>query len=398
MTAPRVEIDLDKIQHNARSLVHRLGQRGIGVTGVTKAVCGHPDIARAMLHGGITGLADARIENVIRMRHAGIDCPASLIRTPMLSQVDQVTQECGTSFNTELDTIHMLAKSARLGNKTHGVILMVEMGDLREGVMPGDLEDLARKVKTIPGIVLKGIGANFACLGKTAPNHQAMADLSFLADRIDAAGGRPLIVVSGGNSTNLPWAFGEHGIGRINDLRLGEAIMLGVDPISGIQIDGLFTDAFTLVAEVIESKTNPMPECIRSMPKPKPLMQSILAIGYQDTDAKGLTLPLGLTMIGATSDHLVISTGSSGMAIGAEVALQPNYNALMRVMNAPGVGQVIKRPKTLEIGTSTELLGSGPNRYNQEWNQNEHFITVRSTNTRSGCPKKAILPTLPSNI
>ena len=73
MTSPRVEIDLGKIQANARCLVRRLGDRGVSVTGVTKAVCGHPDVAGAMLDGGVVGLADARIKNVVRMRSAGIN-------------------------------------------------------------------------------------------------------------------------------------------------------------------------------------------------------------------------------------------------------------------------------------------------------------------------------------
>ena len=36
MTAPRLEVDLQKIHHNARSLVERLAVRGIAVTGVVR--------------------------------------------------------------------------------------------------------------------------------------------------------------------------------------------------------------------------------------------------------------------------------------------------------------------------------------------------------------------------
>lgn len=384
MTAPRIEFDLNKIRYNTRQLVQRLGRRGIGVTAVTKAVCGHPDIARAMLEGGVTGLADARIENVERMRRAGIKCPITLIRTPMPSQTDRITQGCSVSYNTELDALHMLASSALRSNRVHGVILMVETGDLREGIMPGALEDVTRKVMNIPGIALKGIGANFACLNGVAPNAQSMKAFSSLAREIERACGLQLETVSGGNSANLPWAFGAESTGRVNDLRLGEAILLGVDPVSGHRIDGLFTDAFTLITEVIESKVKPE---IGKWPAVEPvtaririvsdqkmsdqrmpdhrisdlrqIQQSILAIGHQDTDIKGLSLPAGLTFIGATSDHLVVDTANTCLTIGAEVSLKTNYSALMRVMNAPNIEKVIRNREPYKLDGLREESRSG---------------------------------------
>ncbi len=352
MTAPRIEFDLDKIRYNTRHLVQRLGLRGIGVTGVTKAVCGNPDIARAMLDGGVTGLADARIENVERMRSAGIICPMRLIRSPMQSQADRITAECGISFNTDLDTIQKLAGSALRTNTVHGIVLMVEMGDLREGIMPGDLRRVALRTMSMPGIVLKGIGTSFACLSGTAPDRQTMEAFSDLATGLEGTCGPVLETVSGGNSANLVWAFSGACPGRVNDLRLGEAILLGVDPVSGQAIDGLFTDAFVLVAEIIE--TGLKPEHGRTS-KAKPVRisnvdrdasphvpQSILALGYQDTDIDGLALPSGLSLIGATSDHLVLGTGNARLTVGSEIALRPNYSALMRTMNAPSVDKITR--------------------------------------------------------
>ena len=81
MTAPRIEIDLNKIRHNTRCLVARLKSRGIKVTAVTKAFCGHLKIAQAMHDGGAVGLAEARISNVEKLRKAGITNSDSLIHT-----------------------------------------------------------------------------------------------------------------------------------------------------------------------------------------------------------------------------------------------------------------------------------------------------------------------------
>ncbi len=352
MTAPRIDVDLEKIQLNAQCLVNRLRPRGIGVTGVTKAVCGSPDIANAMLQGGVTGLADTRIANVERMRRAGVTCPISMLRTPMLSQIDRITKTCDASYNTEMAVIAALAESARRRNAIHHIILMVEMGDLREGIAPGDLGTMAQNVISMPGVALTGIGANYACLNGVVPDDMTMADFSVLANDVEGACGPFIETVSGGNSANLPWAMSVQRSGRINDLRLGEAILLGVDPISGQQIGGLYSDAFTLVAEVIETKSkSELPtvviadatsSALRLVPGCHEKRRSILAIGHQDIDVTGLEFPPGIGLVGATSDHLVVETNDNRLRVGSEMSFRLNYSALMRGMNAPGIEKVMR--------------------------------------------------------
>ncbi len=351
MNTPRIELDLSKIRHNAQTVVSRLKARGIAVTGVTKAVCGHPAIARAMLDGGVAGLAEARLSNIQRLRKAGFTCPITMIRTPMLSQADGVVRACETSYNTEIVVIAALAAAAIRNDVVHQVILMVEMGDLREGILPKDLGFIARRVVDMSGVALIGIGANFACLGGVAPDCSQMNTLSELATVTEGACGPFLQTVSGGNSTSLPWALGRHSVGRINDLRLGEAILLGVDPVSGDQICGLHKDAFTLVAEVIETDATPAPlrrtgpatGRLRLLPTRANTKRLILAIGHQDTDISGLSLPHGVTLIGATSDHLVLCAPAFSPTVGSEMRFQMNYSALMHAMAAPDI-HIVSRP------------------------------------------------------
>ncbi|RBW60441.1 alanine/ornithine racemase family PLP-dependent enzyme [Ruegeria sp. A3M17] len=357
MTAPRITVDLSKIRHNTRCLVDRLKPHGITVTGVTKAVCGHPEIANAMLEGGVTGLADARISNVVRMRNTGILCPITLIRTPMLSQVEQVVENCDDSFNTEMDIIAGLAIEARRKNVIHNIIVVVEMGDMREGILPEHLEGTVCQVLKTEGVSLKGIAANFACLGCVAPTPEAMTMLSSLAVDTERACGSILETVSGGGSANLPWALGKETAGQINNLRLGEAILLGTDPITGQPIKGLYTDAFKLLAEVIETKaianpnpvqmTDPVLSMVCATIDRPSNTRSILAIGLQDTDAVGLTFPAGVTFIGATSDHIVVETTNSPLRAGDEMTLNMKYSALTRSMAAPDVAKVVRREKAL---------------------------------------------------
>lgn len=352
MTAPRLEIDLDKIQHNARTLVERLATQGICVTGVTKATLGSPEVAGALLHAGVRGLGDSRIENIEAMHRAQVPASMTLIRSPMLSQVERVVTFADVSFNTELDVINKLSAAAQKANRTHGIVLMVELGDLREGIMPSDIEHTVRETLRLPNVVIKGIGTNLACRSGVSPDATNMAELSALADAIESTFGLTLDIVSGGNSANLQWALSGADTGRINDLRLGESILLGRDPLNREQINGLFTDAITLIAEVIESKRKPSlpwgdigqtafgegtPTSDRG-----DIVQTILAIGRQDTDPTGLTPPPSLKILGASSDHLITDSGRDRVPIGTELAFQLNYSALVRSMTSPFVCKVIK--------------------------------------------------------
>ncbi|MDC0497484.1 alanine/ornithine racemase family PLP-dependent enzyme [bacterium] len=353
LTAPRLQIDLDKVYHNAQVLVSRLNERGISVTGVTKATLGFPEIARAWLRAGVSGLADSRIENIDTLRRANVVATFVLIRSPMLSQVDQVSALADVSLNTELEVIRSLSSAAGKLNRTHGIVLMVELGDLREGIMPELMDKTVAEVLRLPNISLEGIGANLACRSGVSPDAVNMAKLSSLVDSLELTFGIVINTVSGGNSANLDWALSCVNIGRINNLRLGEALLLGCEPLHRKTIEGLHTDAITLIAEVIESKekpSRPWGEIAQSAfgevaknDDTGSRTQSILAIGCQDVDPEGLMAPSGIVILGASSDHLVVDSSNypSRLSVGDEVSFQLNYSALLRAMTSPYVAKVI---------------------------------------------------------
>ncbi|TIW30185.1 MAG: alanine racemase, partial [Mesorhizobium sp.] len=80
MSGPQVAIDLGCIERNARTVVDRCALSGIKVFGVTKGTCGMPQVARAMLRGGVAGIAESRFENIRRLRDSGINAPIMLLR------------------------------------------------------------------------------------------------------------------------------------------------------------------------------------------------------------------------------------------------------------------------------------------------------------------------------
>ena len=343
MSAPRLEINLDKLQHNARILVERLGTRGITVTGVTKAFLGNPVIASALLRAGVTSLGDSRIENIQTMRSANLAASMSLIRSPMPSQIDQVVAFTDLSFNTELAVIRLLSSAALKAKRIHGVILMVELGDLREGILPVDVDTIVPEILKLPNIQLRGIGSNLACRCGVSPDIRNMSELSALADAIEQRFAVKLEIVSGGNSGNLAWALSGADTGRINDLRLGESILLGCETLHRDPVEGLYTDAITLVAEVIESKrkpTKPWGTLLQNAFGEQhevidigDISQTILAVGQQDIDPAGLQTPEGIEILGASSDHLIIDAGEL-LVPGSEIRFTPNYSSLVRAMTS----------------------------------------------------------------
>lgn len=356
MPAPRLEIDLDKIYHNARTLVERLSSRGISVTGVSKATLGSPGIAGVLLEAGVRDLGDSRIENIEAMRLAQVPASMTLIRSPMLSQAERVVLHADVSLNTEIEVIKRLSLEAQKLHRTHGVVLMVELGDLREGILPDDLIGTVRETLSLPNIVFKGIGTNLACRSGVSPDALNMALLSELVNSIEVTFGLTVEIVSGGNSANIPWVFSDTGTGRINNLRLGESILLGCEPLHRTPINGLHTDAVMLIAEVIESKVKPSQpsgEIAQSAFGKKlattdrgHVAQTILGIGVQDIDPDGLQSPAGTKVIGASSDHLILESGSNGLEVGAEMMFQLNYSAMVRAMTSPFVTKIVKHHRT----------------------------------------------------
>lgn len=351
MVTPRLEVDLGKIHRNARCLVERLAARAIALTGVTKVALGSPEIAGAMLAAGVHSIGDSRIENIAKMRRAGTRATFVLLRTPLMSQIDRVVAHADISFNSELAVIEQLSAAARRQDRLHRIVLMVELGDLREGMAPEELGPTVRRALDLPHIELAGIGTNLACFGGVKPDLRKMKQLSELAGSLEREFGLRLELVSGGNSANFDWLRRCGDPGKVNHLRLGESILLGCETLHRSPIAGLHTDALTLIAEVIESKAKPsVPsgEICQDAFGNTPVFHdrgtihhAILGLGRQDVLVSGL-IPLAheLQIMGASSDHLIVESRRGRLEIGQLLRFQMNYGALLAAMTSPYVQKV----------------------------------------------------------
>ena len=340
---PRIEISLSQIQENTQFLADFHMGKGVSLMGVTKAVLGEPSVAKAMIQGGVKFIADSRIENILRMKNAGISIPFVLLRTP-LSQAESIVENVDISLNTEMETLKKLSYHAKAQNKTHQVIIMVELGDLREGVLLSDLPHFIRETLSLPHITIIGIGSNLACYGGIIPDDKNMQELSELVDSLEREFQMNLEIISGGNSANYEWFKSCQNVGRINNIRLGESILLGRETVSRKAIPGLHTGAFQLIAEVIESKRKP------SLPFGKigqdafgkvPNFQDrgihqrvIIALGNQDAIPYGLYFNKKLAFLGSSSDHIILDSKFNNIKVGDEVRVNLNYVGLLSTMTS----------------------------------------------------------------
>lgn len=319
-------------------------KKGLSLMGVSKAVLGEPAIAAAMIRGGVKFIADSRIENIKKMREAGISAQLVLLRTA-LSQAESVVENADISLNTEIETLKALSYYATAHNKIHQIVVMVELGDLREGVLPCDLTQFVRKARAMPHLKLAGIGCNLTCYGGVKPDGKNMGMLSELAEIIESEFDITLDIVSGGNSANYEWYNFASATGKVNNLRVGESILLGCETVNRQAIPGLHRRAFQLIAEVIESKRKPsLPfgeicqDAFGKVPEFQDRgirQRAIVALGRQDVLTSGLTAHDKLEILGASSDHLILDSQNHNLQIGDEVNFDLDYGGLLSAMTSP---------------------------------------------------------------
>lgn len=329
-------------------------EQNIDVAGVTKCFCGNPIIAREFLMGGVSYLADSRLENLKKLRM--LDVPKIMIRLPMISEIEEVVKYADISLNSELDTVKKIGQVASSMDKVHGIVLMVDLGDLREGFFnKEDIISACEEVNSISGVKLMGIGTNLSCYGGVVPTCENLGRLTEIKESIENRIGRSLDIVSGGNSSSYQLVEAGKMPCGVNNLRLGTMLLLGHDEVNDKWIKGTYHDCFILKTEIVEIKDKPSKpigeigkDAFGNVPAFEDegiIKRAICAIGKQDTDIKWMEpLDGSIKILGASSDHLILDISKSKMDyhVGSIVEFQLDYVAILSVMNSTYVRKVIK--------------------------------------------------------
>jgi predicted amino acid racemase len=353
MAYPRVVIDLGKIKTNVDYLLNKSKGLNIDLMGITKVFSGSFEIAKLYQECGIKYLGDSRIENL--KLYKDIDIPKVMIRLPMKSQVEEVVKYCDISMNSELSTVEALNEEAKKQEKIHKIILMVELGDLREGILPKNIKFYMDRIIKLENIKLEGLAVNLTCYGGVIPSPTNLGELEKIANLIEADYNLKLNIISGGNSSSIELLLSNQLPKKINNLRLGESLAFGREAAYGNHIDGCYGDAISLEAEIIELKEKdsvPTGEIGMNAFGEKPefkdvgkMVRAIVAIGRQDVDQDNL-LPKDdrLEIIGASSDHLIvdITIAKDDYKVGDKIKFLLGYSGLLQLSTSNYVTKLYK--------------------------------------------------------
>lgn len=353
MHYPAIKVDTEKLKHNTRVMMEKCSKFGIDIVPVTKVYCGIPEIAQASADAGVIMLADSRIENLKKMKE--IKIPKILLRIPMLSQADEVVEYADISLNSEYETIKALSEKAASKGRMHKIILMIDLGDLREGVWYESAVEFAGKILELKGVKLVGIGTNLTCYGAVIPSKENLGLLASLAEAIETKYNIKLEIISGGNSSSIHLLDKNEVPERINQLRLGESIVLGTETAYGARIEGTYSDVFTYMAEIIELKEKPsvpIGETGVDAFGEKPVFtdrgirkRAILASGRQDIKPDGIRpRDKDVIVLGASSDHLIldVSDCKRDYRVGDVLEFDMTYGAMLAAFTSEYVTKVIE--------------------------------------------------------
>ena len=348
---PVLKADLNKVKENVSIIAKRCAEKNIDIMCVTKVFCADPKVAQAAVDGGATMLADSRVKNLMKMQD--IDAKKVLIRIPMLSEVEDVVKYAGLSFNSELKTIKALDTAAKTAGKVHDILLMVDLGDLREGVLPKDVNATVEEILKLDNINLYGLGVNLTCYGGIIPKTDNLGQLVEIAQDVEKTFDIKLQMVSGGNSSSYYLVENGQMPQGITNLRPGEVYVLGRETAYGNPVEGLHEDCFTLQGQIVELKEKD------SMPKGEigmdafgntpsfedkgKMLRAIVAVGVQDA-RPGDLVPRDekIDILGASSDHLLLDVTHTeqDLKIGDVVDFTVDYGSLLMLATSEYVTKV----------------------------------------------------------
>jgi len=353
---PRLEIYPERVGQNADSVIGLCHSHGVMAACVTKVVAAHPAVARAMSDAGADMLADSRIGNLMSLRSQGLRGPFLLLRLPAFSEVDEVVRAADISLNSGLPALKKLSEAARAQGRKHKVIIMVDLGDLREGIWPDMAVTLVKAAKDLPALEIIGLGTNLACYGGVLATVENMTRLVQIRGHCRRETGLELGTLSGGNSSGLPLLSSGKMPSEINHFRIGEAIILGCNSVDRSPLPNTRQDTMIGIAEVIEMERKPSVPIgdrgqdafggSRKFPDLGIRRRAICNIGRQDVAIEGVfPLDPGIKVLGGSSDHLLLDVedAANPITLGTEISFFPSYGALLALSTSPYVEKIVIR-------------------------------------------------------
>lgn len=345
-----LELNKKNLTKNYQVLKDLFNKHKVSWGVVSKLLCGNEIYLEVLVELGIREIHDSRISNLKKVKEIDPGIQTVYIKPPAKLSIKDIIDYADVSFNTEYFTLQMLSNEAVKQQKIHKVIIMIEMGDLREGIMGERLIDFYSSVFDLPNIEVVGIGANLNCLHGIMPSHDKLVQLSLYKQLIDATFVKKIPWVSGGTSVVLPMLFKNHLPAGINHFRIGETLFFGANIVDNDVFEGMNNDVLKLHAEIIELNEKPLVPVGELAENPSgELMEideslygqvayrAIIDVGLLDISPDFL-IPTDdkIKVTGASSDMLVLDLGPSSphYKVGDIVTFKLKYMGALGLMNS----------------------------------------------------------------
>jgi ornithine racemase len=345
-----ITLDKQKLAFNYAFLNNLFKKNDIQWAVVTKLLCGHPLYLRELLKLGIKQVCDSRVSNLKMIKEINPAVETIYIKPPPKRYIEEVVKFADISMNTETKTILRLNEEAARQDKIHKIIIMVELGELREGIMGENLIAFYKGVFDLKNIEVVGIGTNLACMYGVLPSADKLVQLCLYAQLIEAKFQKKITYISGGASVTIPLIFQNNLPAGINHLRIGETLFFGTDVYNITTLEGMQNNIFTLFAEIIEitEKPNlPSGEMGQNLQgevvsfdqniSPGFSYRAIIDLGLLDVDETHLQpFDTDISIVGSSSDMLVVDIGESKKSykVGYLLKFRLNYYSTLKLINS----------------------------------------------------------------
>lgn len=345
MCYPKLVFDLEKLKKNIDVLGKATHDSGCSMMIVTKSFCADPSVTEMIdAHPLVDYLADSRVANLEKMKH--LSTPKVLLRIPQESELDDMVKFTDISFQSEIETLRKTDEAAGKQGIKHKVVLMIDLGDLREGIFFEDRDQIFNTVDFIiksQNLELYGLGTNLTCYGAIIPKPDNLSLLTGIAGEIEVKCDVDLKMISGGNSSSYYLIEKGELPQGINNLRLGEAFVLGNETAYGERIKETYNDGIVLKAQIVELKSKPslpIGEVGMDAFGNKPVYEDrgvikrgIIAIGQQDADPDSMyPADSKIDILGASSDHMILDVTKSDTEyeVGDIITFTLGYGGLLK--------------------------------------------------------------------
>jgi ornithine racemase len=353
-----ITLDVKKLKANFDFLDKQFRTKSIEWSVVSKILSGNKEYLTELLKFDIRQICDSRVSNLKMIKSINPKIETIYIKPPAKRSIASIVQYADISMNTEIETIKMLSAEAKKQNKTHQVIIMIELGELREGVMGDDFISFYESVFLLENIKVVGVGANLSCLYGVLPNHDKLIQLSLYEQLIEAKFNRQIPYVSGGTSVTIPLMFQNLLPKGVNHFRVGETLFLGTDVYNNTKLKHMQNNVFKLYSEIIELIEKP------SVPRGEMgtnlegdsfdfdqanasdlSYRALIDIGLLDVETSHLEfVDRNLTVAGASSDMIVVDLkeNEKKYKVGDLIEFELDYMGLLRIMNSKYIEKKVK--------------------------------------------------------